>query len=59
MYYGYVPNKADLLADPNTKWIDLDGYKTVWLKVTFNEEKDPITYIDFVHVPFEKKRIVI
>jgi len=36
----------------NEKWIDLDGTKKVWLKLTFDEfDIFPITSIDFLLWP--------
>lgn len=55
---GYIANKDSLKADPNIKWLDLDGYKTVWLKITFGKTEEPINYLDFLLVPTEKMRIV-
>jgi hypothetical protein len=63
IYYGYSANKPDQVSDngisnDDVKWIDLDGSKTVWLKITYNLEAPAITFVDFVHIPIEKKKIV-
>ena len=59
IFYGYGGNKIDFMSNKDEKWIDLDGSKTVWLKVTFNQKSPAITNIEFVQLPVEKRRLVI
>lgn len=58
IYYGYGGNKIELLNNKDEKWIDLDGSKTVWLKITFNQKCPAITHIDIIQAPFEKRKLV-
>ena len=56
IYYGYSHNLNT--EDKKTKWIDLDGFRTVWLKINYNENTAPITEIDFIPCLYEKRKLV-
>jgi len=58
LYYGYGGNKVELMSGKDEKWIDLDGSKTVWLKVSYNQQSPAITNVDFLRVPVEKRKLV-
>jgi len=46
------------MSGNDEKWIDLDGSKTVWLKVSYNQQSPAITNIEFLRVPVEKRKLV-
>lgn len=42
------------------EWIDLDGTRTVWLKINYNQKYiPPITHLEFLHMPQEGDHLVI
>ena len=53
-----VKRDADHVIDYNPlkeKWIDLDGSKTIYLRVIYGDSR-PITDINFYRIPYQKDR---
>lgn len=55
LYLGYISKETEENAKEGEKFIDLDGYRTAWLKVSSDPDSSPITSIDFLCVPLEGK----
>lgn len=55
IFYGYVNAESENLGSKNEKWVDLDGSKTLWLKINFNEDKPAITEFGLCRIPMDKK----
>lgn len=49
----------DHTKDNQEEWIDLDGTRTVWLKVNYNQKYiPPITHLEFLYMPQEGDYLV-
>ena len=49
----------DSSKDNLEEWIDLDGTRTLWLKIGFNQKYiPPITHLEFLYMPFEAENLV-
>ena len=59
IYFGYYNGDLDKLEKEYEQWINLDGAKTVWLKILYNQKGPPITHIEFLYMPIEGKKLVI
>ena len=60
LFYGYLNAEATTLGNQNEKWLDIDGSKSLWLKITFNEDKAAITKFGIYKIPINSRgRIVI
>jgi len=57
LFFGYISKETESNTNENEKWIDLDGYKTVWLKLTFNKDATPITFLDFLTIPIHDNKL--
>ena len=56
---GYFNNQIDTNKDNMEEWIDLDGTRTVWLKINFNQKYiPPITHLEFLYMPQEGEYLV-
>ena len=56
-YYG--GNVESNLNKENEKWLDMDGTKTVWLRILYNQKNSPaITHLKFMYMPFEGDHLV-
>lgn len=42
----------------NEKWIDLDGPKSLYMKVIFDQNHRPITNINFYYLQYEDDHLV-
>ena len=57
---GYFNNQIDTNKDNLEEWIDLDGTRTVWLKINFNQKYiPPITHLEFLYMAQEGEYLVI
>jgi len=56
---GYFNNQMDANKDNLEEWIDLDGTRTVWLKINYNQKHiPPITHMEFLYMPQEGEHLV-
>ena len=58
IYFGYYNGDLEKLEKEYEQWINLDGAKTVWLKILYNQKGPPITHIEFLYMPIEGKKLV-
>jgi hypothetical protein len=58
--FGYYGGNVEAnLNKENEKWLDMDGTKTVWLRILYNQKSSPaITHLKFMYMPFEGDHLV-
>ena len=57
--HGFLHNVESFTKDPSEEWIDLDGTRTVWLKISYNQRGvPPVTHLEFMYIPMEAENIV-
>lgn len=59
--FGYYGGNVEAnLNKENEKWLDMDGTKTVWLRILYNQKNTPaITHLKFMYMPFEGDHLVL